>query len=91
MMTDAVLVGGRPVPEHFLDALVTAACAVHDTQRAREARIEQRRGGDARRAPRAVNSAAGSIYVVWPVVLSTRGAVTHGLTHSVTHGAAHSP
>jgi len=67
MMTDAVLACGRPVPEHFVDALVTAACAVHDTQLSREALIQQRRGGDAaRRAPRAVNSAAGSIYVVKP-------------------------
>jgi malate synthase len=67
MMTDAVLACGRPVPEHFVDALVTAACAVHDTQRSREALIQQRRGGDAARsAPRAVNSAAGSVYVVKP-------------------------
>jgi len=67
MMTDAVLACGRPVPEHFVDALVTAACAVHDTQRSREALIQQRRGGDtARQAPRAVNSAVGSVYVVKP-------------------------
>ena len=67
MMTDAVLACGRPVPEHFVDALVTAACAVHDTQQSREALIQHRQGGDAaRRAPRAVNSAAGSVYVVKP-------------------------
>ena len=67
MTTDAVLACGRPVPEHFVDALVTAACALHDTQRTRDALISQRKGADgARPATRAANSAAGSIYVVKP-------------------------
>jgi len=55
MTTDAVTSShdGAPIPEHFLDAMLTAACALHD--------VSLRRGqGDL------CNSAAGSIYVVKP-------------------------
>jgi malate synthase len=67
MLTDAVLAGGKPVPEHFVDALVTTACGIHDVQRARDRLIAQRRGGvGVRPSPQAANSAGGSIYVVKP-------------------------
>jgi len=32
MPTDMVTAGGAPIPEHFVDALVTAACAIHDVR-----------------------------------------------------------
>ncbi|KOO29044.1 malate synthase g [Chrysochromulina tobinii] len=44
---------GAPVPEHFVDAMVTAACALHDVRVRREA-------GDVR------NSVEGSVYIVKP-------------------------
>ena len=50
MLTDAVTLDGRPVPETFVDAAVTALIALHDL-----------RGEAARR-----NSRCGSIYVVKP-------------------------
>jgi malate synthase len=50
MMSDVVMLDGRPTPETFIDAAVTALIAVHDL-----------RGAAARR-----NSRAGSIYIVKP-------------------------
>ena len=66
MHTDAVMSFGRPVPEHFVDALVTATAALHDTQRHRDRMIAQRRDGNNAARPTACNSAEGSIYVVKP-------------------------
>eukprot|EP00900_Chrysochromulina_parva_P026107 jgi/Chrpa1/812/Chrysochromulina_OHIO_Genome00008852-RA len=54
MYTDMVTTeAGAPVPEHFVDAMVTAACALHDVRVRREA-------GDVR------NSVEGSVYIVKP-------------------------
>mmetsp|Transcript_20694 Transcript_20694/g.52720 ORF Transcript_20694/g.52720 Transcript_20694/m.52720 type:complete len:553 (-) Transcript_20694:1288-2946(-) len=54
VLSDAVTTAdGTPVPEHLIDAMVTAACALHD--------VSVRRGlGDA------CNSAEGSVYIVKP-------------------------
>ncbi|MCI0667278.1 MAG: malate synthase G [Methylococcaceae bacterium] len=48
--TDSVLLRGKPIPETFLDAMVTALCAKHDL------------AGNAKYS----NSRAGSIYIVKP-------------------------
>jgi len=50
MYTDMVTVGGKEVPEHFVDAMATALCAKHDLARPHEQR----------------NSQNGSVYVVKP-------------------------
>ena len=55
METDMVVTSdAQPVPEHFVDALVTVACALHDV-----------RGAGAAGAAGA-NSRAGSVYIVKP-------------------------
>jgi malate synthase len=54
MYTDAVTTAdGAPIPEHFLDAMVTAACALHD--------LNGKGAGT-----HAANSRTGSMYVVKP-------------------------
>jgi len=51
MMTDVVTKRGAPIPEHLLDTLLTAACALHDVRGAHGS---------------AANSRHGSIYIVKP-------------------------
>jgi len=59
MPTDIVTTAdGAPIPEHFVDALVTVACALHDV-----------RPGLGRKSPNAStprNSRHGSVYIVKP-------------------------
>lgn len=57
MYTDAVLdASGNPVPEGFLDAMVTVACSMHDPA---HGRIKETEG-------KLQNSRKGSIYIVKP-------------------------
>ena len=65
MYTDAVTTAdGGPIPEGFLDALITSFCALHDLRKANDTEGNQVDGS----APGSTirNSRAGSVYIVKP-------------------------
>ncbi len=55
MLSDAVTLGGAPLPETFIDAAVTSLAALHDI-----------RAGNAQRSGGLRNSRTGSVYIVKP-------------------------
>jgi malate synthase len=65
MMSDAVTLDGKPIPETFIDAAVTSLIALHDLRgtggRRTGARLDDGRRSGARR-----NSRSGSVYIVKP-------------------------
>ncbi len=64
MMSDAVTLRGSPVPETFIDLVVTSLAALHDLRRC--AAEPAAAGGAGGPAPALRNSRAGSVYIVKP-------------------------
>jgi malate synthase len=65
MMSDSVTLRGSPVPETFIDLVVTSLAALHDL-RGRPAESAAAGNGAGRPAPAPRNSRAGSVYIVKP-------------------------
>jgi malate synthase len=65
MMSDAVTLDGKPIPETFIDAAVTSLIALHDL-RGTGGRRSGGRLDDGRRSGARRNSRSGSVYIVKP-------------------------